>query len=187
MYRSKHIGYGDGSRQGVFAGGPPEGLVCYNFRGTEFQAAILQDQLGELDELIEKYNDNAAKIEARLADVPGVRVQSRGKGSTRQGYYTLAVVFDEAPTKDIPIARILEAISAEGFPIGGTYGCIYNHALWNIAPEKFRIADGGCPVSETVGTERTVVVPHQFLGGDDALIQAIGDIFAKVAEGAWQL
>jgi len=187
LYRSKHIGYGDGSKQGVFAGGPPQGLTCYNFRGTEFQAAILQDQLGGLDELIETYNHNAAKIEARLADVPGVRVQSRGAKSTRQSYYTLAAIFDEAPTKEIPLARILEAIGAEGLWAGGTYGCVYNHALWNITPEKFRIADGGCPVSEATGVERTVVVPHQFLSGDDAMIEAIGDIFAKVALGAAQL
>lgn len=187
LYRSKHIGYGDGSKQGVFAGGPPEGLICYNFRGTEFQAAILQDQLNNLDELIETYNQSAAKIEARLADIPGARVQSRGERSTRQSYYTLAVVFDEAPTKDIPLSRLLEAIGAEGFWVGGTYGCVYNHALWNIAPEKFRVANGGCPISETIGSQRTVVVPHQFLGGEDAMIEAIGDIFAKVAQGASQL
>lgn len=187
LYRSKHIGYGDGSKQGVVASGPPEGLTCYNFRGTEFQGAILQDQLGGLDELIETYNRNAAVIEDRLANIPGVRVQSRGAQSTRQSYYGLGVVFDEAPTADIPFARILEALHAEGLPAGSTYGCVYNHALWNIAPEKFRIAEGGCPVAENVAAPRTAVLLHYYLGTDDATIEAIADSFAKVALGAAQL
>ena len=187
LYRSKHIGYGDGSKQGVYASGPPEGLTCYNFRGLEFQGAILQDQLGGLDALIEKYNRSAEVIEARLADIPGVRVQSRGKGSTRQSYYALCVIFDEAPTADVPLPRILEAIGAEGLGAGGTYGCVYHHALWNIAPDRFRIENGNCPVAETIGAQRTLGIGHQFLGADDATIEAIADIFAKVAEGASQL
>ena len=187
LYRSKHIGYSDGSVQGVVASGPPEGLTCYNFRGTEFQAAILQDQLNTLDELMEKYNRNAAKIEARLADAPGVRVQSRGAKSTRQGYYALPVVFDAAPTKDVPLSRIFEAITAEGLRAGGTYGCVYNHNLWNIAPEKFRIANGGCPVAEIIGSQRTSGISHQYLGADDATIEAIAEVFAKVALNASQL
>ena len=187
LYRSKHIGYGDGSKQGVVAAGPPEGLTCYNFRGTEFQGAILQDQLGNLDELIGTYNRNAAVIEDRLAHIPGVRVQSRGVESTRQSYYGLAVVFDEVPTTDVPFARILEALHAEGLPVGGTYGCVYNHALWNIAPEKYRIAEAGCPVAETVAAPRTAVLLHYYLGVDDATIEDIADIFAKVALGAAQL
>jgi len=187
LYRMKHIGYGDGSKQGVYAGGPPEGLMVHNFRATEFQAAILQGQLANLDNLIGKYNSNAAKIEERLRDVAGVRVQSRGRLSTRQSYYAFNVVWDEAPCSDLPLSLIHQALGAEGLNMGGTYGVVYNHILFNVSPDKYRIADGGCPVSETIGVERTSAVLHMILGADDATISGIGEAIAKVAENAEEL
>ena len=41
LYRLKHIGYDFLSGQGKAASAPPSGLVCHNYRGTEFEAAIL--------------------------------------------------------------------------------------------------------------------------------------------------
>ena len=181
LYRMKHIGYGDGATQGAADDGPPAGLDCHNFRGTEFQAVILQHQLGQLDALMETYNANAQLLEDRLVEAPGVRVQSRGRLASPQSYYGWAVIFDEEPLQGVPLNRIMEAIAAEGMPMNPTYGCVYNHLLWNVARDRYRVAPGGCPVAETTGSQRTALFLHHWLGAGANTIEAIGDCIAKVA------
>jgi L-glutamine:2-deoxy-scyllo-inosose/3-amino-2,3-dideoxy-scyllo-inosose aminotransferase len=181
LYRAKHIGYGSGSAQGQAAAGPPPGLLCHNFRATDFQALILRSQLRHLDELIATYNDNAAYLEEQLRDVPGVRVQARGRLSGPQSYYAFGLIFDEEPLRDIPLEVIQRAINAEGLGVGGTYGVVYRHILWNIEPGRYRIESDGCPVSTEIGAGRTLVLPHQWLGAPQSTLDAAGAILRKVA------
>jgi L-glutamine:2-deoxy-scyllo-inosose/3-amino-2,3-dideoxy-scyllo-inosose aminotransferase len=181
LYLSKHIGYSDSSAQGGAASGPPAGLTCYNFRGTEFQALILQDQLSRVEELIDLYNGNAAYLEERMTGIPGVRIQSRGRLSTRQSYYGFGFIFDEPPVAEVPFKTIVEALRAEGLALGPTYGTVYNHILFNPTPESYRIAEGSCPVAETIGTDRTVIMLHPWLGSSLDTMEQIADIVEKVA------
>lgn len=187
IFRLKHIGYASGSQQGQADTGPPEGLMCYNFRATAFQAVILRDQLDELESRINLYCTNAAKIEDRLKDVSGIRVQSPGRLASPQGYYGHVYLFDEGPTADVPIERITEAIQAEGLALTGTYGPVYRHMLFNMPEDKYRIAGGACSVSETIATQRTLLFMHQWLSADEKTIDAIGEILAKVAQNAAEL
>ncbi len=182
LYRMKHIGYGDGSKQGDFATGPPPGLPVYNFRATEFQAVILRHQLRDLEARIALYNHNAARIEARLAGVPGVRVQARGRCSTQQSYYAFGVVFDEGPLGEAPLTLIFEALAAEGLPFfHPTYGVVYRHLLFNVPAGHYHLPQGGCPVAECTGGERTGIMLHHWLGADDATIDGIGAGLSKIA------
>ena len=187
LYRSKHIGYGAATAQGRPSAGPPPGLICHNFRATEFQALILRDQLKALPELIETYNANAARIEARLAGSDGLRVQERGRLAGPQSYYGLVILCDEGPLSEVPQARILEAVHAEGLSLSGTYGSVYHHTLWNLPASDFRIADGGCPIADGIATTHALVLAHQWLGADEKTIEAIGDILVKVAANADEL
>ena len=187
LYRQKHIGYAAGTTQGKAAQGPPPGLCCHNFRGTEFQAVILMDQLNGLETLIDRYSANAAKIEQRLSGVPGVRVQARGRKASPQGYYSLVFIFDEEPLADVPLQYISEAIAAEGLGLAPTYGPVYRHLLFNLSPEQYRIHGESCPVAETTGTTRSLCLAHQHLMSDDKIIDTIGNIIAKVAENAEEL
>ncbi|MEO6909208.1 MAG: DegT/DnrJ/EryC1/StrS family aminotransferase [Abditibacteriaceae bacterium] len=181
LYRAKHIGYGNGAEQGQASAAPPLGLMCHNFRGTDFQALILRAQLKNLDALMQTYNDNAAYLEKSLNAMAGVRTQARGRLSGPQSYYAFGIVFDEEPLSDIPLNVISAAIAAEGLFINGTYGVVYNHILWNVAPEKYRLAEGGCPVSENIGAGRTLVLPHQWLGAQQDTLDAIIAVISKVS------
>jgi len=185
FFRMKHIGYAPGAEQGVAKSGPPIGLICRNYRGNEFHAAILQDQLATLRQRIARYNVNAAKLEQRLADVAGVRVQSRGWLADPQSYYQFVFIFDQEPLSDVSIDRIVEAAQAEGLRLWARgYGPVYKHKLWNVPPEGYRVAEGGCPVAATTGTERIALFPHYVLGAEDEIIDQIGDILVKVAMNA---
>jgi dTDP-4-amino-4,6-dideoxygalactose transaminase len=181
LYRLKHIGYGRDVQQGEAEAGPPPGLMCYNFRGTAFQATILEDQIEELGERVARYEAAAARIGDRLATVPGVRLQGRGREASPQGYYAIVFIFEDAATVGVSGARLREAIRAEGLPVGGTYGPVYRHMLYNLPPTRYRVASGGCPVAETVGSEAAAVLLHHWLGSEGRVLDAIGDIVAKVA------
>jgi hypothetical protein len=127
---------------------------------------------------------NKAEVGERLTGVHGVRIQARGKQASPQGYYALVFVFDEAPLADVPGDRLRAAIQAEGLPIGGAYGPVYRHMLYNMDSSMYRIAGGACAVAECAGTERAAVLGHQWLSADDRTLDTIGEVIAKVAENA---
>lgn len=187
IYRSKHIGYAQNVAQGTASDGPPLGLPCHNYRGTAFAATILKDQLEGLSDLIERYNRTATIIKRKISDVPGVRIQTTGRLASPQGYYTLAFIFDGEEVKNVPLARIIEACAAEGLQLGGTYGPVYKHLLFNLKEDEYRIDGGACPVSEITGTERTAMLAHPYLGCNDEIAAVIGDIVAKVVNNYKEL
>lgn len=182
MYRAKHIGYAAATRQGQAASGPPEDLMCHNFRATEFQAAILDGQLENLATLIDRYNANASRLEARVAEVAhtGLRVQARGRAASPQGYYSFTMLADRGDIGEVPIDVLREAFAAEGLPVGGTYGTVYTHMLWNLPKTEYRIG-GPCPVADGPATTRAILFLHYWLGADTATIDRIGDVIVKVA------
>ncbi len=186
MFRVKHIGYASGERQGL-ASGPPAGLMCHNFRATAFQALILHNQLGQLEDRLVRYNRTRDIIEAELTDAPGFRVQSRGRKATLQGYYNLILLADEGPLADVPRSLLLEALAAEGLRLGGTYGPVYRHALYNMSAQTYRVAEGRCPVAEETACNRVFGMSHPWLDVDAESARTIGRVFAKVAAHAEDL
>ena len=183
LFRLKHIGYAPGDQQGASQQGPPPGLICHNFRGTAFEATILHDQLSRLKDRIQRHNAAAQQLEQRLAHVPGVRVQTRGRLADPQGYYACVLIFDAELMGDLLMVRIMEALSAEGVPygVGCTYGPVYDHMLFNLNDQQYRIAEAGCPVSETVGTKHSLCLAHNWLAGDEQTVRQLGDVLVKVA------
>lgn len=173
IYRAKHIGYADGSVQGAASNGPPSDLLCHNFRSTAFQAVLLSDQLTGLGSRIEQYNSNRDLIESYIRDIPGIRIQSRGRLADPQGYYALAFIFDEEPMAAFDLQVIHQAISREGLLLSKTYGPVYRHVLYTLPPNQYRISDGGCPVADIVAGTRTLTLPHQWLMADQHIIRSI--------------
>ncbi len=185
LYRQKHIGYGRGMKQGQADTGPESGLTCFNYRCTAFQAGILLDQLTGLEGLIARYEAAAAALRERLAGITEVRVQARGRQASPQGYYGLILMFDGGVAAEVPAWRLQQALVAEGLPCHGSYGPVYRHMLYNVSPSQYRIHGGAsCPVAEGAGTRHAVCLPHPWLGADEWVIAAIGEIVAKVASHA---
>ncbi len=151
------------------------GLVCHNYRATEFQALILRSQL------VARYNTNAAPIEALLAGNNAVRVQSRGRRSTQQNCYGFLTIWDGPAAADIPMERIHKAIQAEGFVSSPTYGPVSTHMLFNLAKSQFRLPEGGCPVTDGIAASRMSGFIHYWLGAEASTVDRIAEIYAKVA------
>ena len=186
IYLLKHIGYSRGVQQGQ-ARKAPESLLCHNYRATAFQAVILSQQLKNLKNLINTYAENAAYLREAIKDIPGVRMQSPGRLSEPQGYYSCHLIFDGEPFKNIPKPVINDACRAEGFPIGnGTHGPVYRAGLFNLdlAKGEYRIHEGRSAVCEDMFT-RTLGCNHYVLtrrSTVEKLSAVLHKVYANIGE-----
>jgi len=86
-------------------------LLGFNFRLGEIEAAIGQQQLGKLDDLIERRQNNVAYLEQRLSQLPGLTMPKVMDNCTH-AYYSHAIDFD-AETLGVAGPKIAEALRAE--------------------------------------------------------------------------
>jgi dTDP-4-amino-4,6-dideoxygalactose transaminase len=138
------------------------GMLGYNFRLGEIEAAIASIQLDRLKERVASRQRVAAQLNAGLAGLPGLRTPQVTAGSTHV-YYVYGMVLD---TQQLGLSRdgLLAALRAEGVP-GLMNGYQNIHLLpvfrrkiahgttgfpWTANPQGDAItyAPGLCPVAE---------------------------------------
>lgn len=182
IFRIKQIGYGIGELPRQAKSGPPQDLLCYNFRATAFHPVILHEQLKTLDSRLECYTEAVQYLEARLSQSTQIRFQSPGKKAERQGRFGWVMRFDDAAYADIPIDLIHQALQAEGLPTFRAEGPIYRFVLFNVKPEDYRI-DQPCTVTERV-CARSLWLLHPYLGLEKSQVEHIADAIEKVTSHA---
>jgi dTDP-4-amino-4,6-dideoxygalactose transaminase len=180
IYRMKQIGYGPG--QFPFDGkpGPPPGLICYPFRATGFQALILHEQLGGLDDLLDRYARSAAYLEDRLSQTTRIRFQQPGGKVDRRSWFGWVMLFDDPSFEDVPISAIRQAMAAEGLPLSPTWGPVWEFNLFNLPPEAYRV-DHPCAVTEAL-TSRLLWLLHAYLGLGRDDLETIAEVIEKVCD-----
>lgn len=181
IFRAKHIGYMCGSKQGQPSAPPPVGLLCHNYRATDFQALILLDQLHRLDADSAFRAANADYLRKKLEAIPGVGTQAPGLKATMQSYYVFGITIDPAVLKEGKTkADVIAAVNAEGAPevFAGWGQPTFKQRLWNIAPEKFRVESKD--VVEDIIYNRIVLLGIQWLMGSRENIDRLVEAFAKV-------
>ncbi|MCK5845734.1 MAG: DegT/DnrJ/EryC1/StrS family aminotransferase, partial [Victivallales bacterium] len=161
LFRLKHIGYDLGAKQGNAGTPPPEGLICHNYRGTEFQGAVLLGNLQYLQDETELRAANAEVLRELLNDVNGVEVQKPGRLADLQGYYMFTLLLDDSKVGPEGLAGMGEKLAAEGLPIGRTYGPVYDHALWSIPKSLYRKED--CSVCDDVCANKALCLSQAWL------------------------
>lgn len=184
LFLFKHIGYDIRAKQGKASQSPPPGLTCRNYRGTEFQAAVLHGQLAGLPALTRQRNRNADVLTRELEKVPGVRIQARGRKATRgrQCYYLFMPLLDLSQWRGAKHEKILKALQAEGVPVYGGYGSVYKHMLWNAPKSAYRVHSG--KVSDT---SWCAGLHHWYLDLPQRELGKIVEAFAKVQRHAEKL
>ena len=94
-------------------------ILGWNYRMTEFEAAIGRVQLRQLTTQNGVRQRLAAYLTRALSDIPWLRVPSI-RPECEHVYYVYPLLYDEA-IWGIPRARFVEAVTAEGIPISGGY------------------------------------------------------------------
>lgn len=179
MFRVKQIGYAPGEKPRTNKVGPPDDLMCYNFRATTFHPVILEEQLRHLDDRLAKYNRAVAYIEDRLTASTPVRFQARDPKTDVQGYFLWIPIFDAPEFSDIPLSVVRDAIAAEGLNLWPMDGPMYQFVQFNIAKDDYRMPEP-CTVTEAI-SETALSMHHALLGQPDEEIQMIAEAIEKVA------
>ena len=180
--RLSHIGYQRGAKQGQKSTPPPEGLICHNYRVTEFQAIILLDQLTTLRKDTRRRDRNADYLRKKLDAIPGVKVQAKGRCATVQGYFKYSMCIDDTMLKPgIDIRQVAAALKAEGVTgIGPTWGGrpIYDQRLWNVPKRLYRIESSD--VAERVLRKQQLAINFDWLMTKRADLDRLAEAFDRV-------
>ncbi len=92
-----------------------------NHRMTEFQAALLGEQLTRLEAQARTREQNAQYLTSQLKEIPGIRPARMYDGCTRNAYHLYMLRYDPEGFEGLPRARFLAALEAEGIPCMAGY------------------------------------------------------------------
>ena len=109
---------GRGRRRGADFSYPSGGA---NLRMTEFQAALLLEQMTRLDEQSKAREDNARYLTRQLEEIPGIAPARSYPGCTRNAYHIYMLRYDPEKFAGVPRAKFLRALRAEGVPCSPGY------------------------------------------------------------------
>ena len=96
-------------------------LSGWNFRMTEFDAAVLLVQLDRLEEQAQRRENNARVLSEELKGIDGIRLLRREPYMTRISWHTFGVLYDAEGFGGTPRDRFMAALRAEGIPSSGGY------------------------------------------------------------------
>lgn len=170
----------------------------WNYRMTEFQAAILQGQLERLDEQNLHRQRMANLLTAELNRIDGLRPLAVDPRTTLHGYHIYMVRYNEAVT-GLSRKLFLEALNAEGVPATGGYAfALYKNPMFlnkefingsfplgTIYHDDMDYASFAelCPVSERACNGEALWLPQNVLLGTEEDIADIVRAVRKVLAG----
>ena len=96
-------------------------FVGWNFRMTEFDAAVLLVQLERLEEQCQRREENGRFLDEQFKDAEGLTPLRREPYMTRISWHSYILLYDQEAFDGVPRDRFLEALGAEGIAAGGGY------------------------------------------------------------------
>ncbi len=158
-----------------------------NARLTEFSAAILHAQLGRMDEQTETRERNGAYLDEALSEIEGITPQPGDTRITRRARHIYCLRIDPARfgcRRD----RFVEAVNAEGLPIGAGYPIpLYHQPLFRESALAPKYANVHCSMCEDLCFRSAAWFRHSILLGTREDMEDIVRIFQKVRENASRL
>lgn len=92
-----------------------------NLRLTEFQATLLMTQMERLEAQAKVRDANAAHLTKLLNEIPGITPAKLEDGCTRSAWHLYMFRYDAAKFANLPRAKFLAALAAEGIPASSGY------------------------------------------------------------------
>lgn len=188
-----YIYHNDG--RGLGADGGKFVEMGWNYRMSEFQAAIARVQLSRLDALIERKSANVAKLSAVLEEHGGgVRFPRSDPRVTRQNYLYPSLRYEPEKMHGVTAETFAAALTAEGVPCGARAAVpLYKHRVFaerRFGPpgrasrmrhpaEEVDYTRVSCPTAESL-SGRALGMPQEVLLGDDTTMSQVIAAFEKV-------
>ncbi|MEM2197723.1 MAG: DegT/DnrJ/EryC1/StrS family aminotransferase [Nitrososphaerota archaeon] len=159
-------------------------ILGYNYRMTEFQAAILLCQLKRLDAEIERRQRNFEELLKLSRDLEGFRIIRPHERANRVPHYLVIVQADRDYFGRVSKARIVDALRAEGIPVSVGWPV----PLYRYPPLKRYLELNGARVdpSEFPNTERAAAeiffIHHRVLLGGYREVEDVYKALRKIEQ-----
>ena len=168
-----------------------------NYRLSEWQGAVLQAQLGRLDEQTKVRHRNARLLDRLLGTIPGITPQKLDDRCTRNGQYAYIFHVNKKDFAGIATDRFIAAMNAEGIPNQASYPPVHQlHMFRNgeyrkrlcgkQANERHAFLKRRFPETQKAAWE-TVWIPQPALLGDEEDVQEIAASLSKIQKHAKDL
>jgi dTDP-4-amino-4,6-dideoxygalactose transaminase len=95
-----------------------------NYRLSEWQGAILTQQLSRFDEQCNIRTKNAKLLNVELAKITGIRPQKVDERCTRNGNYCYIFHYDRETFNGLSTENFIKALNAEGIPTQASYPAV---------------------------------------------------------------
>ena len=174
----------------------------WNYRLTEFQAALLREQLKRLDDQTRHRQQMATHLSHSLQKIAGISPLKHDERVTAHGYHIYMFRYDEG-LLGLPRPKFIEALSAEGVPSFSGYTFpLYRNPMFT---EK-RFINGSfplgtpyhddmdyldfiakCPVSERACASEAVWLSQNIFLGTKADMDDIATAICKVLDNRHEL
>jgi dTDP-4-amino-4,6-dideoxygalactose transaminase len=168
-----------------------------NYRLSEWQGAILQVQLGRLDQQTKRRHHNARLLDRLLEPIPGITPQKLDDRCTRNGQYAYIFHVNKKEFAGLSTERFIEALNAEGIPHQASYPPLHQLDMFRNgeyrkrlggkqAKDKHKFLKGKFPITQKAAWE-TVWLPQPVLLGDEEDMHEIAAAIAKIQKNAKEL
>jgi len=152
----------------------------WNYRLSEFQAAVLCAQLERLEDQIDRREENARYLTEQLSGIAGISHPRDSSSRTKyHSYYYYVLIYQSEKINGISRDLFVKALRAEGIPAEVTYIPIPDVPMFK--QRKYPFKDMGCPKTKEVAS-KIVVLMHQVLLGTKEDMDDIAGAIVKVKE-----
>jgi dTDP-4-amino-4,6-dideoxygalactose transaminase len=168
-----------------------------NYRLSEWQGAILNVQLGRLDEQTQRRHQNARLLDKLLGEIPGITPQKLDERCTRNGHYAYIFHMNKKKFAGLSTARFIEAMNAEGIPNQASYPPVHELDMFRNGEYRKRLSGKQAkqkhgflkkkfPATQKAAWE-TIWIPQTALLGDEEDMHEIAAALAKIHKNAKEL
>jgi dTDP-4-amino-4,6-dideoxygalactose transaminase len=157
----------------------------WNYRPSEYLAALLMVRLEDLEAQAIKREENATYLSDQLKAIPGITPPYVAPCVDRHAYHLYCMLIEPDAFGGAPRDKVIEALEAEGVPAWAGYTCPLSDqpALKHLAerhPEAIQTTD--CPNTEWV-CQRSIWLAQSILLAERSDMDDIAAALAKIQRG----
>ncbi len=168
-----------------------------NYRLSEWQGAVLSQQLSRLDEQAGIRTRNAAYLDKVLPSIEGITPQALDPRCTRNGHYAYIFHYNKSAFSGASTQKFIQAFNAEGIPTQASYPPLHDLAVFQngeyrkrlppeVAQQEHPFLRGYFPNTQRAAWE-TVWLPQPVLLGSEEDMHQVVDAIQKIQAQSGEL